>query len=127
MAGYTKLEHDGGSSVNPNGRVVVRLSSTTGSMPFKGFIFKTSAGTLTVKDTTNTAETGMCAGAIGHTSAADKDEVEAYLDLPSTTGTVTVTAEIVYSKMSVTELTLDIEVVEAWTQVGGRHRRQWCF
>ena len=60
----------------------------------------------------------MCAGAIGHTSAADKSEVEAYLDLPSTTGTVTVTAEIVFSKMSVSVLTLDIEVVEAWTQVG---------
>ena len=59
-----------------------------------------------------------CAGAIGHTSAADKTQVEAYLDLPSTTGTVTVTAEIVYSKMSVSMLTLDIEVVEAWTQVG---------
>jgi len=45
-------------------------------------------------------------------------EVEAYLDLPSTTGTVTVTAEIVQSKTFVSLLTLDIEVVEPWTQVG---------
>ena len=116
---YWKLEHDGGSAVSPNDRVVVRLFDVGGGgYPFKGFILKTSAGTLAVKDTTNTAETGMCAGAIGHTSAADKLEVEAYLDLPSTTGTVTVTAEIVYTKSFVSLLTLDIEVVEAWTQVG---------
>jgi hypothetical protein len=111
--------HDGGSAVSPNDRVVVRLFDVGGGgYPFKGFILKTSAGTLAVKDSANTAETGMCAGAIGHTSAADKLEVEAYLDLPSTTGTVTVTAEIVQSKGFVSLLTLDIDVVEPWTQVG---------
>ena len=90
------MEHDGGSSVSPNDRVVVRLYDLDGGgYPFKGFILKTSAGTLTVKDATKTQTVSACAGAIGHTSAADKYEVEAYLDLPSTTGTVTVTAEIV--------------------------------
>ena len=117
---HWKLEHDGGSSVSPNARVVVRLFDIGGGNNFKGFILKTSAGTLTVKDATNTQAVAVsaCDGAIGHVSAADKLEVDAYLDLPSTTGTVTVTAEVVYSKMSVAELTLDIEVVEPWTQVG---------
>ena len=111
---YWKLEHDGGGSVSPNARVVVRLFDIGGGNYFKGFILKTSAGTLTVKDATNTQAVAVsaCDGAIGHVSAADKLEVDAYLDLPSTTGTVTVTAEVVYSKMSVAELTLDIEVVE---------------
>jgi hypothetical protein len=119
MAGYWKLEHDGGGSVSPNARVVVRLLSAD-IIPFKGFILKTSAGTLAVKDATNTqaVSASACDGAIGHNGAIGKYEVEAYLDLPSTTGTVTVTAEVVQSKMSVALLTLDIEVVEAWTQVG---------
>ena len=47
-----------------------------------------------------------------------QEQVEAYLDLPSTTGTVTVTAEIVSRRCQVSKLTLDIEVVEPWTQVG---------
>ena len=101
--------------MNPNDRVVVRLYDlNVGAYPFKGFIFKTSAGTLTVKDATNTqaVSASACDGAIGHNGAIGKYEVDAYLDLPSTTGTVTVTAEVVYSKMSVAELTLDIEVVE---------------
>ena len=110
---YWKLEHDGGSNVIPNDRVVVRLYEPNGcGFLFKGFILKTSAGTLTVKDAMQTKTVSACAGAIGHTSAADKCEVEAYLDLPSTMGTVTVTAEVVYSKMTVTELTLDIEVAQ---------------
>ena len=117
---YWKLEHDGGGSVSPNARVVVRLFDIGGGNYFKGFILKTSAGTLTVKDATNTQAVAVsaCDGAIGHVSAADKYEVDAYLDLPSTTGTVTVTAEVVFSKMRVSLLTLDIEVVEGLTQVG---------
>ena len=121
--GYWKLGHDGGITASPDDRVVVRLYNTNGCAPgnsvqFKGFILKTSAGTLTVKDAMQTKTVSACSGAIGHTSPAGKCEVEAYLDMPSTTGTVTVTAEVVYSKMSVTKLTLDIEVVEAWPQVG---------
>ena len=120
--GYWKLEHDGGSSVNPNTRVVLKLHEPTGAWSFKGFIFKTSAGTLTVKDSANTQAVSACDGAIGHRNAVGKFEVEAYLDLPSTTGTVTVTAELVVdSKMSVSVLTMDIEVaepLEAWTHVG---------
>ena len=109
--------------MNPNDRVVVRLYDLGGgAYPFKGFIFKTSAGTLTVKDSANTQAVSACDGAIGHKFAADdKSEVEAYLDMPSTTGTVTVTVEIVELKMYVYKLTLDIEVtepLEAWTQVG---------
>ena len=116
--GFFFLEHDGGSSLSPNTRVKLRLYAE-GPDGFKGFILKTSAGTLTVKDAMQTKTVSACDGAIGHLSAADKFEVEAYLDLPSTTGTVTVTAElVVFSKMSVVLLTLDIEVVEAWTQVG---------
>jgi hypothetical protein len=116
---YWQLVQDGGSAVSPNDRVVVRLFDVGGGgYPFKGFILKTSAGTLTVKDSANTQAVSACDGAIGHLSAADKLEVEAYLDLPSTTGTVTVTAEIVYTKSFVYVLTLDIEVVEPWTQVG---------
>jgi len=113
--------HDGGSAVSPNDRVVVRLfDAAEGGYPFKGFILKTSAGTLTVKDSANTqaVSASACDGAIGHLNADNKISVEAYLDLPSTLGTVTVTAEIVPWKTSVTKLTLDIEVVEPWTQVG---------
>jgi len=124
--GKWRLEHDGGGgSVSPNARVVVRLCDgelceDVGGCGylFKGFIFKTSAGTLTVKDATNTQAVSACDGAIGHRNADEKCYVDAYLDLPSTTGTVTVTAEIVQSKMQVSLLTLDIEVVEPWTQVG---------
>ena len=116
-----KLEHDGDSeginSVSPNTRVKLRLYAE-GPDGFMGFILKTSAGTLAVKDYTKTQTVSACDGAIGHTSPADKDEVEAYLDLPATTGTVTVTAEIVQSKMSVSLLTLDIEVYPTWTKVG---------
>ena len=120
---HYKLEHDGGSRVSPNDRVVLKLHEPTGAWDFKGFILKTSAGTLAVKDATNTqaVSASACDGAIGHNGAIGKYEVEAYLDLPSTTGTVTVTAEVVHSKMSVSVLTLDIEVaepLEAWTQVG---------
>ena len=64
-SGYWKLEHDGGSSVNPNDRVVVRLYDlNVGAYPFKGFIFKTSAGTLTVKDAMQTKTVSACDGAI---------------------------------------------------------------
>ena len=121
--GYWKLVHDGGS-VGPNDRVVLKLYSVLsnlypgGAHKFKGFILKTSAGTLAVKDATNTAETGMCTGAIGHINADEKTQVDAYLDLPATTGTVTVTAEIVQSKTSVSLLTLDIEVYPTWTKFG---------
>ena len=105
--------------MSPNARVLVRLcdkelcEDVSCGYLFKGFIFKTSAGTLTVKDATNTQAVSACDGAIGHTSADEKCYVDAYLDLPSTTGTVTVTAEIVQSKMQVSLLTLDIEVIDA--------------
>ena len=115
---YWKLVHDGGSAVSPNGRVVVRLFDIGGGgYPFKGFILKTSAGTLTVKDSANTQAVSACDGAIGHLNSDNKISVEAYLDLPSTWGTVTVTAEIVPWKTSVTKLTLDIDVLKSWDRV----------
>ena len=116
--GYWQLEHDGGNTASPNDRVVVKLyDNSEGGYPFKGFILKTSAGTLTAKSS-HAAAVSACAGAIGHTESSGKTVAEAYLDLPSSEGTVTVTAELVYSKTWVAALTLDIEVVEAWTQVG---------
>ena len=116
---YWKLEHDGGSAVSPNDRVVVRLFAVSGAGmdAFKGFILKTSAGTLTVKDSANTQAVSACDGAIGHLNADPKILVEAYLDLPSTWGTVTVTAEIVPYQTSVTKLTLDIDVLKTWDRV----------
>ena len=119
--GYWRLEHDGGNAVSPNDRVVVKLYDTYDNSavgyPFKGFILKTSAGTLTAKSS-HAAAVSACAGAVGHTDSSGKQVAEAYLDLPSSEGTVTVTAELVQSKTSVYKLTLDIEVVKAWTQVG---------
>ena len=62
---HYKLEHDGGSSVSPNARVVVRLYEPNGcGFLFKGFILKTSAGTLTVKDAMQTKTVSACDGAI---------------------------------------------------------------
>ena len=115
--GYWKLEHDGGNPASPNDRVVVKLYDYMGSYPFKGYILKTSAGTLTAKSS-HAAAVSACTGAIGHTESSGKQVAEAYLDLPSSEGTVTVTAELVLSKTSVYKLTLDIDVVKAWTQVG---------
>ena len=122
--GYWKLEHDGGSSVSPNDRVVVRLSINA-VQSIQGIHLQDlrwdadsqgcheHSGRFRVRWSNRTHQCGR------------QDEVEAYLDLPSTTGTVTVTAEIVYSKMSVSMLTLDIEVVEAWTQVGDDIDGSW--
>ncbi|ACO69263.1 predicted protein [Micromonas commoda] len=116
--GYWKLELDGGNTASLNDRVVVKLyDNSDGGYPFKGFILKTSAGTLTAKSS-HAAAVSACTGAIGHTESSGKTVAEAYLDLPSSEGTVTVTAEVVYSKTWVSALTLDIEVVKAWTQVG---------
>ena len=114
FGGYWKLEHDGGNTVSPNDRVVVKLyeEQQKGDWPIKGFIFKTSAGTLTAKSS-HAAAVSACPGAIGHTESSGKAVAEAYLDLPSSEGTVTVTAELVQSKASVYKLTLDIEVVDA--------------
>ena len=79
---------------------------------------KTSAGTLTAKSS-HAAAVSACAGAIGHTESSGKHVgAEAYLDLPSSEGTVTVTAELVVLKTDVYKLTLDIKVVKTWTQVG---------
>ena len=50
--GYWKLELDGGNTASPNDRVVVKLydyGGPGGPYPFQGYIFKTSAGTLTAK------------------------------------------------------------------------------
>ena len=88
-------------------RVVVTLSGGE----YKGFIFKTSAGTLSAKSD-HAQEPSACSGAMGHKSASPKTSTEVYLDLPSTPGTVTVTAEVVSAKTSVFEVTLDITVVE---------------
>ena len=103
--GYWKLEHDGDNTVSTNDRVVVKLYDYMGSYPFKGFILKTSAGTLTAKSS-HAAAVSACDGAIGHTESSGKHVAEAYLDLPSSEGTVTVTAELVASKTSVYKLTL---------------------
>ena len=113
--GYWKLEHewDDTKHPGPNDRVVVKLyDNSEGGYPFKGFILKTSAGTLTAKSS-HAAAVSACTGAIGHTESSGKTVAEAYLDLPSSEGTVTVTAEVVYSKTWVAALTLDIEVVAA--------------
>ena len=119
LGSYWKLEHDGGNTASPNDRVVVKLYEEHQKFdwPIQGFILKTSAGTLTAKSS-NAAAVSACAGAVGHTDSSGKQVAEAYLDLPSSEGTVTVTAELVASKTSVYKLTLDIEVVKAWTQVG---------
>ena len=63
--GYT-LTHDGGASPSPGTQVTVTL--TKGSNQFKGFIFKTDAGTLAVKDA-GSKTVSACSGAIGHSSA----------------------------------------------------------
>ena len=112
FTGYWALEHDGGNTVSTNDRVVVKLYDEDGIYPFKGYILKTSAGTLTAKSS-HAAAVSACTGAIGHTESSGKTVAEAYLDLPSSEGTVTVTAEVVYSKTWVSKLTLDIEVVAA--------------
>ena len=119
LGSYWKLEHDGGNTASPNDRVVVKLYEEHQKFdwPIQGFILKTSAGTLTAKSS-NAAAVSACAGAVGHTDSSGKQVAEAYLDLPSSEGTVTVTAELVASKTSVYKLTLDIEVVKAWNQVG---------
>ena len=117
LGSYWKLELDGGNTASPNDRVVVKLYDYGGSYPFKGYILKTSAGTLTAKSS-HAAAVSACTGAIGHTESSGKQVAEAYLDLPSSEGTVTVTAELVLSKTSVYKLTLDIDVVKGWTQVG---------
>jgi hypothetical protein len=103
--GYT-LTHDGGASPSPGTQVTVTL---TGSSTFMGFILKTDAGTLAVKDGTNSKTVSACSGAIGHRSAAGKSSVEAYLTLPATGGTtVTVSAQALTSKMTVYELSTTI-------------------
>jgi hypothetical protein len=102
-----QLAHDGGSEVEAESRVVVTLSGGE----YKGFLFKTSAGTLSAKSD-HAQEPSACSGAMGHKSASPKTSTEVYLDLPSTPGTVTVTAEVVSAKTSVFEVTLDITVVE---------------
>ena len=114
---YWYLKLDGGNTASPNDRVVVKLYDNFGFYAFKGYILKTSAGTLTAKSS-HAAAVSACAGAIGHTESSGKHVAEAYLDLPSSEGTVTVTAELVVSKTDVYKLTLDIKVVKTWTQVG---------
>ena len=107
LGSYWKLEHDGGNTASPNDRVVVKLYEEHQKFdwPIQGFILKTSAGTLTAKSS-NAAAVSACAGAVGHTDSSGKQVAEAYLDLPSSEGTVTVTAELVASKTSVYKLTL---------------------
>jgi len=103
--GYT-LTHDGGASPSPGTQVTVTL--TKGSNQFKGFIFKTDAGTLAVKDA-GSKTVSACSGAIGHSSAGGKDSIEAYLTLPATGGTtVTVSAEAVKTKYFVYRLSTTI-------------------
>ena len=92
---YWYLKLDGGNTASPNDRVVVKLyDNSEGGYPFKGFILKTSAGTLTAKSS-HAAAVSACAGAIGHTVSSWKYVAEAFLDLRSSEGTVTVTAELV--------------------------------
>ena len=115
---YWYLKLDGGNTASPNDRVVVKLYDNFGFYAFKGYILKTSAGTLTAKSS-HAAAVSACAGAIGHTESSGKHVAEAYLDLPSSEGTVTVTAELAgLEKTDVYKLTLDIKVVKTWTQVG---------
>ena len=106
VGGYT-LTHDGGASPSPGTQVTVTL---TGSSTFMGFILKTDAGTLAVKDAINSQDaSSWCSGAIGHRSAGDKSSVEAHLTLPATGGTtVTVSAEAVLSKLNVYRLSTTI-------------------
>ena len=111
-----RLSHDGGTDPLVNTRITVTLGGGYGS--FKGFIFRTTAGTLTPK--TNAANAQYCSGAVGHTESSSKSTAEAYLDLPSTPGTVTVTAEAVMAVDDVYELTVDVHVVAVdttWTEV----------
>ena len=113
---YLSLSHDGGTDTLVNTRITVTLGSYLGN--FKGFIFRTTAGTLTPK--TNAANAQYCPGAVGHTESSNKNTAEAYLDLPSTPGTVTVTAEAVMAVNDVYELTVDVHVVAVdttWTEV----------
>ena len=113
---YLTLSHDGGTDPLVNTRITVTLDAIYGSL--KGFIFRTTAGTLTPK--TNAAIAQYCSGAVGHTESSNKNTAEAYLDLPSTPGTVTVTAEAVQAVDDVYELTVDVHVVAVdttWTEV----------
>jgi len=114
---YVTLSHDGGTDPLVNSRVIITLGGFYSS--FKGFILRTNAGTLTPKK--NAAIAQYCSGAVGHTDSSYKSEAQAYLDLPSTPGTVTVTAEVVKAVDDVYEISVDIHVVEVnttWTQVG---------
>ena len=113
---WLTLSHDGGTDTLVNTRITVTLDAIYGSL--KGFIFRTTAGTLTPK--TNAANAQYCSGAVGHTESSNKNTAEAYLDLPSTPGTVTVTAEAVMAVNDVYELTVDVHVVAVdttWTEV----------
>lgn len=86
----------------PGERVTLRLAAADAAHHFKGFIIRADVGELAAKNLDVDARpTSACQGAIGHLSAALKSSVDVYLTLPSSFKTVTVTAQVVTSRMAV--------------------------